>query len=273
MNKASIEDRLTVANDLARAAGQMVHKARWNGNSALLHVEQKSPQDFVTNMDRESERLIRDGLAQKFPADGFLGEESDGTIRSHATWVVDPIDGTTNFIRGFDHWSVSIALVSENEVVAGVVYNAPTDTTYWAIAGQGAYAGSNRLERPKDFVRSRSLASVGFNHQMDIEEHKLLLGTLVGLGCDLRNNGSAAMDIVNVAQGKTDLSFVHILRPWDVLAGLLIAKEAGAAAYCPPLPGFMRGAGPVLSGDKDLARDLIDTLTNQTPSLGAMSRL
>lgn len=253
MKPQAVQERLTVAVRLAKEAGQLVYKHRRSAGHAGLKIEQKSAQDFVTDMDHKSEDLIRKGLAKAFPTDGFLGEESRGTIHDHATWVVDPIDGTTNFIRGFDHWGVSIALVVENKVIVGVVYNPPQDIAYTAILGSGAWANGEPLKRPAETDQSRSLAVVGFNHMMDIEEHLCLIRTLHRIGCDLRNNGAAAIDLVNIAEGKIDFSFVHILRPWDVLAGLLIASEAGAIGYCPPLPDFLRGSGPVFCGDPEIA--------------------
>ena len=253
MTPDKINDRLAIAVNLAREAGQLVMTHRRKTGQAGLKVKQKSAQDFVTDMDHRSEHIIRTGLAKAFPSDGFLGEESEGTIRENATWVVDAIDGTTNFVRGFDHWGVSIALVVQNKVVAGVVYNPPSNTVYSAVLNQGAFANQTPLRRLTETDRTRSLASVGFNHAMDIGEHIHLIQTLHSMGCDLRNNGAVAIDLVNIAEGKIDFSFVHILRPWDVLAGLLIATEAGAAGYCPRLPAFLRGSGPVFCGDLSLA--------------------
>lgn len=255
MRSTRINERLSIAVALAREAGQFVLSHRRKCGSKGLRVEHKSRQDFVTDMDRWSEDVVRTGLSKEFPSDGFLGEETPGTIGEHATWVVDPIDGTTNYIRGFDHWGVSIALVVECSVVAGVVYHPVSDIAYSAVVGEGASANDRPLERPDAMDRSRALAAVGFNHNMDINEHVSLLRTLHGLGCDLRNNGAAAIDLVNVAEGKIDFSFVHILHPWDALAGLLIASEAGAVGYCLPLPEFLHGSGPVLCGDATLVHD------------------
>ena len=268
MTPEKIHERLKIAVNLAKEAGLLVYRHRQSAGHAGIKIKQKSAQDFVTDMDHRSEDVIRKGLAKAFPTDGFLGEESRGTIHDHATWVVDPIDGTTNYIRGFDHWGVSIALVVGSKVVAGVVYNPPSDAAYTAILEGGVWKNGLSLKRPVDTDRSRLLASVGFNHTMDIEEHLLLIRTLHRLGCDLRNNGAAAIDFINIAEGKIDFSFAHILRPWDVLAGLLIATEAGALGYCPPLPEFLRGFGPVFCGDpkfaigaKSALEPMIDTVS------------
>lgn len=272
MRSTKINERLSIAVSLAREAGQLVLSHRSKFGPEGLRVQQKSRQDFVTDMDRWSEDVVRTGLAKSYSGDGFLGEETLGTIGDHATWVVDPIDGTTNYIKGFDHWGVSIALVVDCKVVAGVVYHPMSDVAYTAVVGEGAFANDQPLERPDAIDRNCALASVGFNHKMDINEHVSLLRTLHGLGCDLRNNGAAAIDLVNVAEGKIDLSFVHILNPWDALAGLLIASEAGAVGYCPPLPAFLCGSGPVLCGDAKLVHDAKTMLDASIDAVSSVSQ-
>ncbi|MDP1732660.1 MAG: inositol monophosphatase family protein, partial [Devosia sp.] len=133
-----LPSRAGVAIDLARRVGREASIFRENADRAMLDVSNKGLQDFVTIADRHAEETIRSSILDRFPEDGFMGEET-GSTSGVGLWVVDPIDGTTNFIRGFRHWGVSIAFVAAGEVQVGVVYDAALDKVYAAIRGGGAF--------------------------------------------------------------------------------------------------------------------------------------
>ena len=266
-----IRERLDLAIEVAKVAGRDLLEQRSSLGDQGIGVSQKSPQDFVTDMDWRSEDIIRKGLLGPFPEDGFVGEESEAAPNPEATWVVDPIDGTTNFIRGFDNWAISMALVSANKVVAGVVYCPPTDRMYSAQRGHGAQLNGSALERRHSFDRNRALVVVGFNRKMDINDHIVLIRALFDRGYDFRNSGCAAMDLIDVAEGKVDLLLIHLLQPWDVFGGLLVASEAGALGYCPEMPQFLSSSGPVLCGDPTLVIGLKPHLEQKLPELTKLS--
>lgn len=272
LSQSAIKARLDIAKQLAKAAGDFVFEERRVKGTRGIGISEKGHQDFVTEMDKASEDLIREGLAKAFPDDGFVGEESEGFVRPTATWVVDPIDGTTNYIRGSDHWAISIALVSDTVVVAGVVYQASMQSLYWAELGQGAYKDGEKVRRPQEIRHNRSLAVVGYNHKMSIDEHCQLLNALHFAGFDFRNNGSAAMDLVHLAEGNVDLTFVHSLNSWDVLAALLIAEEAGAVGFCPAMPDFYFETGPVLGCDAGLANSVCELFRQRLPQITRTTR-
>jgi 3'-phosphoadenosine 5'-phosphosulfate (PAPS) 3'-phosphatase len=136
---SAINARVEVAIGVARKVGQEAARFRSETDPGALHVENKGLQDFVTVADRRAEQAIREGLLSRFPDDTFMGEESGGQSGAAGTWVVDPIDGTTNYIRGFRHWGVSIAFVLGDQVEIGVVYDATQDKVFSAVRGGGAF--------------------------------------------------------------------------------------------------------------------------------------
>lgn len=273
LTAAEVDLRMAFGAKLSKVAGQHVLALRQEVGIEGMVVSQKSPQDFVTEMDRRSEDIIRDGIASQFPDDGFIGEESEGSVQPKATWVVDPIDGTTNFIRGFDSWAVSIALVSNEKVVGGIVYNPPSDRIYSAKRGSGAQVNGERLLRKECDDPSRAMAIVGYGRKTDINDHILLINTLYKQGLEFRNYGAAAIDLIHVAEGKADLCFIHLLQSWDALAGLLIASEAGAHGFCLRVSKFLRGSGPVLCGDPNLIIHLKPILESKLDDLADVSFL
>ncbi|TFB62280.1 inositol monophosphatase [Cryobacterium sp. Hz7] len=249
---------LCLAQDTALAAGQMAARRRTVG--VQVAASKSSPEDVVTLADRETESLIRALLADARPDDGFFGEESAATRgTSGLTWVVDPIDGTVNYLYGFPAWAVSIAVVEGDPdpatwtTLAGAVYNPTGDELFTAAAGDGARLGVRRLQVPTDVPLSLALLGTGFSYRAAERERQAdVVRGLIGEVRDIRRIGSAALDLCSVAAGRLNLYYERGLSPWDHAAGALVAREAGAR-----VGGFgadREGMGLLIAGAPDLYR-------------------
>ena len=234
MTAPASTELLRLAREIALEAGELALTRRAEG----VHVaaSKSSPEDVVTDADRETEALIRRRLADARPHDGFLGEESDATGGSSGlTWVVDPIDGTVNYLYGIPAWGVSIAVVEGEPdpatwtTLAGAVRNPAADELFTAAAGQGSFLGKRRLQVPAGVPLSLALLGTGFSYQAARRERQAdVVRGLVGQVRDIRRIGSAALDLCSVAAGRLNLYYERGLNPWDQAAGALIAREAGA---------------------------------------------
>ncbi|MFI0820353.1 inositol monophosphatase family protein [Streptomyces sp. NPDC021098] len=219
---------LDLALEVARRAGDLLR----DGRPADLGVAatKSSPIDVVTEMDVASEKLITDFLAQHRPQDGVLGEEgasSEGS--SGVRWVIDPIDGTVNYLYGLPSWAVSIAVERDGEPVVGVVAAPMRGETYHAVVGQGAYADGERVRVRPAPPFEQALIGTGFGY---VRERRIgqarVLNELLPQVRDIRRGGSAAIDLCDVACGRLNAYYERGLNPWDYAAGALIAREAGA---------------------------------------------
>jgi len=231
---ASTDELLALARETALQAGALAKLRRSEGVEV---AESKSaPEDIVTHADRETEALIRSILAEARPNDGFYGEESEATSgTSGLTWVVDPIDGTVNFLYGIPAWAVSIAVVEGDpdpeswNTLAGAVFNPPADELFTAAAGQGAYLGDLRLQVNTGLALPLALVGTGFGYSSARRlRQAAVVNGLIDQVRDIRRIGSAALDLSYIAAGRLDLFYERGLNPWDHAAGALVAREAGA---------------------------------------------
>ena len=230
----------------------MVKAARKAGRGLLkdfaeveqLQVSVKGPGDFASRADRNAEQTVREMLMEARPTYGFLGEEGGATPGEDPTrrWIVDPLDGTSNYLHGLPHWAVSIALEHKGQIVAGVVHDPVKDETFWAERGEGAWLNDRRL---RVSGRSRLLDCL-FATGIPFAAKKTLPAMLADLArlmpecAGVRRFGSAALDLAYVAAGRYDGYWEREIQPWDMAAGLLIVAEAG---------GFV---GPIREGHKPL---------------------
>lgn len=194
-----------------------------------LEIELKGPQDYVSQADRDVETTVIEVLRTAFPADGFLGEET-GAETGPRQWVIDPIDGTTNFLRGIPYFCTTLALVENEEVVAGWIFDPIHDVLYEAIKGQGATCNGVRIQ--SRWRTSFATGLVGICHSSKLTADALaarITGALAR-GSILRQPGAAALMLCDLALGRIDILFDQHLKPWDSIAGLLIAHESGAVA-------------------------------------------
>lgn len=249
-------DRLGVGLDVAREAGSKAIEMRLAVETGAIAIETKGPQDFVTIADRTVEELIRSRILERFPEDVVIGEELGGSASDAPTWIIDPIDGTANYVRGIPQWCVSIALVRNGMVQLGIVYDAPSEVLYHAEAGKGAYRNGKPIAAQRHQDPASALAILGTSRKSEFDHHIALLKHLRQSGAETRRLGSAALGLAYVGAGQGDAYYEEHLNSWDALAGLLIAKESGALSYTPALGDFLTAPGPVLCGSKGIT-DLI----------------
>lgn len=195
------------------------------------NIEAKGEHDFVTSVDKASEKLLVNELSQLLPEAGFIAEEGTGTKNQEGyNWIIDPIDGTTNFIHGLPCYSVSIALADEhNQLLIGVVYEIAQKECFYASKGNGAYLNGNRIAVSKETALNQSLLATGFpyNDYSQLNEYLEVFKLLLKESRGLRRLGSAAVDLAYVACGRFEAFYEYSLNPWDVAAGILLVQEAG----------------------------------------------
>jgi myo-inositol-1(or 4)-monophosphatase len=225
---------LDLATSIATQAADMVARRRREG--VAVADRKTSSVDVVTHADRESEQLIRSLLAEARPDDGFFGEESGASVGSSGlTWVVDPIDGTVNYLYGIPHYAVSVAVVEGEpdpatwRALAGAVVNPGARETYTASVGGGSFLDGERLQVAGAVDLSEALVATGFSYleEMRVEQGQVIAGLLSQVR-DIRRMGTASLDLCMVASGRVNAYFERSLNPWDHAAGALIAREAGA---------------------------------------------
>lgn len=244
---SALKARAEAAIRIARQVGREATRFRQEAKAGALYVETKGLQDFVTAADRQAEQAIRDGLLVLFPDDAVMGEESGGQSGAAGTWVVDPIDGTTNYIRGFRHWGVSIAFVAGDRIEIGVIYDAAQDKVFHAIRGGGAFKDDEEIYAAVTTDPSRGMIILGHSRRTSFDDYQAISRRLYERGMDYRRMGAAAIGLVRVAEGVADLYYERHLNAWDVLAGALIAQEAGAKVAMPRLPDLLDDGGPVIA--------------------------
>ncbi len=235
------------------------------GRRDTLRVETKSsPTDLVSQVDREAERVIVDQLAKLRPHDALLAEE--GALSGGASgvrWVIDPLDGTTNYVYGYPAYCASIAAEIDGEPCVGVIYDSSADTLYQAVAGYGAVCDGRSIRTRAGVALSGALVATGFSY---LPERRRRQGSavthLLGRVRDIRRGGSAALDLCRVATGQVDAFYELYLNPWDYAAGAVIAREAGAKvafldteAAVPENAGALTPSGPGGPGDRGSAPD------------------
>jgi len=215
--------------DAASLAGQRLMR-RYRRRAELV-VEEKGTADFVSEADREAERTIVARLGRAFPAYGFVTEESaPRRLGATARFVIDPLDGTTNFLHGIPHFAVSIALQVDGRVQAGVVLDPAKDEMFVAERGAGAWLGKERLRVASDRTFARAVVSTGIPHASGRARHPRYLPMLEQVmwhAAAIRRMGAAALDLAYVAAGRCAVFFELGLKPWDMAAGALLVAEAG----------------------------------------------
>lgn len=196
-----------------------------------LQVSMKGAGDFVSRADFAAEQIIKDDLMAARPNYGWVGEESEEEIGKDPTrrWIVDPLDGTTNFLHGMPHWAVSIALEFKGEIVAAVVYDPTKDEMFIAEKGQGAFMNESRLRVSSRNRMIESVFATGlpFGGRSDLPETLQDLARVMPTCAGVRRWGAAALDLAYVAAGRFDGFWERRLHAWDIAAGILIVKEAG----------------------------------------------
>lgn len=218
---------LRLAKQAAQSAGALIR----NSVDKVQQVEHKSAIDLVTSIDRQSEHRIVELVRKYYPEHSIVAEE--GTEISHNgasyQWIIDPLDGTTNFVHGFPHFAISIAVAEGDEIVVGLVYDPMKDETFTATHGGGAYLNGEPITTSKVSKLGNALLATGFpyDRRQRADEYLALFRQFMGSAQDIRRGGSAALDLCYVGAGRCDGFWEQRLHAWDVAAGSLIVREAG----------------------------------------------
>ena len=214
-----------IAIDLAQASGQML----MGSLGRVKEVSHKGEIDLVTELDRRSEELIVGRLRRAFPHHAIIAEESGGEGGAEYLWLVDPLDGTTNYAHGLPWFTVSIGLLRGGKPILGVVYNPPLDELFWAERGKGAWLNGGKIEVSRTTQLSQSLLATGFPYDIRVSEVNNLdhFSHFSLQALAIRRAGSAALDLAYLACGRFDGFWELKLHPWDMAAGSLLIEEAG----------------------------------------------
>ncbi|HVV97335.1 MAG TPA: inositol monophosphatase family protein [Rhodanobacteraceae bacterium] len=262
---------VNVAVRAARAAGQIIlrHMNRLEG----LAVVEKQQLDFASEVDRLAEAEIIRELKRAYPAHAILAEESGaaGKSKSKSTWVIDPLDGTHNYLRGFPHFSVSIALLEHGDPIVGVVLDPLRSELFTASKGDGAFLNDRRMRVGKREGLAGALLATGFpfRQRAHLDAQIGMTRALLAEAEDIRRTGSAALDIAYVAAGRIDGFYEIGLKPWDMAAGVLLVREAGGR-YC-DFAGRegIPSSGNLLAGNIKVVDAMVKAIAPElTPALG-----
>ena len=241
---------LTIAVKAARRAGNIINRGAREID--LLTITSKGPKDFVSEVDREAERAIVETLLASYPGHAILAEE--GTARganadAENIWIIDPLDGTTNFLHGFPQYCVSIALSQRGQIAQGVVYDPVRNDLFTATRGRGAFLNDRRIRVSKRQHLRDCLVGTGFPFRDGsyLDTYLRMMKTMIEQTAGLRRPGAAALDLAYVAAGFYDGFWEVGLNPWDVAAGSLLIQEAGG------LIGDLAGDGDFLHGGQLIA--------------------
>src|SRR3990170_111749 len=254
---------ITVMLAAARKAGRSL--ARDFGEVEQLQVSLKGPANFVSAADTRAEEILYTELVRARPGYGFLMEERgevEGADRTHR-WIVDPLDGTTNFLHGIPHFAISIALEREGDLVAGLIFNPANQETFTAERGKGAYLNDRRRLRVAARTElSASVIATGIphsgrpKHDLFLEELRAVMAASAGV----RRMGSAALDLAWTAAGRLDGFWEHGLRAWDIAAGIVILREAGAYVSDIADKDKMLETGSIVAGNETIHAKLLKLL-------------
>ena len=252
---------LNVAVKAARRAATIINRASLN--LERLQIDRKQHNDFVTEVDKAAEEVIIETLSEAYPNHGFLAEESGELLNnSDHIWIIDPLDGTTNFIHGFPQYAISIALSVNGVLQQAVIYDPNRDELFSASKGAGAYVDRRRLRVASQIKLENALIGTGFPYRQDqdVDQYLKIFAEMTRQCAGLRRPGAASLDLAYVAAGRYDGFFESELKPWDMAAGALIITEAGG------LVGNYRGeegfleSGEIMAGNPRIFAQMAQVL-------------
>lgn len=222
------EPLLNIAIEAARAAGTIIHRAMKRMDT--VKIAEKHPNDFVTEVDKRVEEEIIAIVRKAYPSHGFLGEEGGEIEGDDYLWVIDPIDGTRNFIHGFPHFAVSIAIMHKGKIEHGVIYDPNREELFTATRGKGAQLNNRRIRVSERKRLEDCLLGTGFAYRHTDKDDVApmnILQSIIPICGDVRRAGAATLDLAYVACGRLDGFWEKGLKLWDIAAGILLVKEAG----------------------------------------------
>lgn len=218
---------LNIAKRAAFEAGKVILQAM--DHLSGVTVDEKKKHDFVTEVDKTAESIIIEAIKKAYPSHAILGEESGLQGESDTVWIIDPLDGTTNFIHGYPHFSLSIAIKEKGKLLGGLIYDPIRDECFSASKGSGAYLNQTRLRVTDRQHLDNALLGTGFPFKQPekLDQYLDTFKALFPQSAGIRRAGSAALDLAYVAAGRLDGFWEYDLKPWDIAAGVLLIKEAG----------------------------------------------
>ena len=259
---------LNTAVKAARRAGNVIVRAARNLD--VVAVREKAVNDFVTEVDREAERAIITTLHEAYPGHAILAEESGASGASEFQWIIDPLDGTTNYIHGFPQYCISIALEHRGIVTQAVIYDPVKNDLFTASRGRGAYLNETRIRVSKRQQLKASLVGTGFPYKelVHLEAYLAMLRDVMKGTCAVRRAGSAALDLAYVAAGRLDAFWEIGLARWDMAAGSLLITEAGGlVGDLEGNEGYMQ-SGAIVAGNPKVFGEMVRLLApHVTPAL------
>ena len=246
----------------ARRAGRSLKRDL--GEIEHLQVSMKGPANFVSLADKRAEEMLYTDLAKARPGYGFIGEEGgnrEGADKTH-TWIVDPLDGTTNFLHGIPQFAISIGLSREGTIIAGVIYNPANDELYIAERGKGAFLNDQRLRVAGRRQMDECVIGCGLPHigRGDLELSRREMTAIQNRVAGLRRFGAAALDLAFVAAGRLDGFWERDLKPWDIAAGQIMVREAGGTISGMAGNDDALTTGHVICGNEYVHRELVKML-------------
>jgi myo-inositol-1(or 4)-monophosphatase len=259
---------LNIAVKAARRAGNIINRA--TRNLDIVAVKEKAANDYVSDVDREAEQAIIRTLLEAYPDHSILAEESGAAGKSEYQWIIDPLDGTTNFLHGFPQYAVSIALAHRGVVTQAVIYDPAHNDLFTATRGRGAYLNDQRVRVSKRIQLKASLIGTGFPFRQfeHIDAYFAMLRDMMKNTAGVRRPGAAALDLAYVAAGRLDGFWELGLSPWDIAAGALLITESGG------LVGDLEGndkymtSGNIVAGAPKVFVELLRLIApHLTPSL------
>jgi myo-inositol-1(or 4)-monophosphatase len=253
LSEADLAERFEFARTLTQEAGVVAMHHFRSGRD--LGIVEKGAQDLVTIADHQVDALIRQAIANRFPGDGILTEESGGTVAPHL-WVIDPIDGTGNFARGIANFAISIAFCVNGISQIGIVLDPAANELFSARRGHGAFCNGVRINVSTTNEIGRAAIDAGYSRRTPLPDYVSLIARILDAGGDFVQFGSAALGLAQVASGRTDGYVEAHLYAWDVLAGLLLVEEAGGYHDGFSLDGSGQTGMPVMACTPGLRQQL-----------------
>lgn len=252
-----------VKNAVIEVGKEMLYQSQ---NTDALSISPKQANDFVTDVDLFSEAAITEAILKRFPDHGIKTEEAGfkGNASSDFIWILDPLDGTCNYIHGLDQYCISLALLEKGKLLDALVYHPASHTSFMAERGRGAYCNNSRMRVSKRGKATDFLMATGFpvvDHSVT-DDYLKILKEVIKSTSGARREGSAALDLCSVALGKYDGFFEFRLKPWDIAAGMLIVKEAGG--YVSDFAGGENSleSGDIIAGNGKAHAFLLDIIKN-----------
>ncbi|WP_426663038.1 inositol monophosphatase family protein [Rhodanobacter aciditrophus] len=259
---------ITIAVRAARAAGNVI--LRYMNRIDGLTVVEKQRMDFASEVDKLAEAEIVKELRRAYPDHAIVGEEGSAIGRGPLTWVIDPLDGTHNYLRGIPHFSVSIAMLDKGVPVYGVVFDPLRNELFTASKGDGAYLNDRRIRVSKRENLGGAMIATGFPYRQraHLDAQLAMTRALLGQAEDIRRSGSAALDLAYTAAGRYDGYFEIGLKPWDLAAGVLLVHEAGGRYGDFAGRDGIPESGNIIAGNLNVAKAMTDAIgAHATPEL------